>query len=127
MTFNFAEKVTRVINGADLNSHTNNLFHSNRILKLKDINIFLQAIYMYKSDTTMFQTSHSYNTRQRDNLNSAYHRTVTTQMSLSYSGPDIWNKLPDTIKNLPTLNLFKIKLKDYLIDKYASPDQIAVL
>ena len=82
---------------------------------------------MYKSDTSIFLTSHSYNTRQRNNLNSAYQRTVTTQMSLSFSGPNIWNSIPDSIKNLPTLNLFKMKLKDYLIDKYASPDQIAVL
>ena len=121
------KKVIRVINGADFNSHTNNLFHSNRILKLKDINVFLQAIYMYKIDTTAFQTSHSYNTRQSGNLTSAFERTVRTQMSLSYSGPKIWNELPSTIKNVPTLNLFKKRLIDYLIDKYASPDQVAVV
>ena len=101
------KKVIRVINGADFNSHTNNLFHSNRILKLKDINVFLQAIYMYKIDTTAFQTSHSYNTRQSGNLTSAFQRTVRTQMSLSYSGPKIWNELPSTIKHVPTINLFK--------------------
>ena len=121
------KKVIRIINHADFNSHTNNLFHSNRILKLKDINIFLQAVHMYKSDTSIFQNSHSYNTRNRDNLNFVFQRTATTQMSLSFSGPKIWNELPDTIKNLPTLHQFKTKLKDYLIDKYANSDQVAVL
>ena len=121
------KKAIRVINGANFNSHTNDLFYSNRILKLKDINIFLQAIYMYKSDTAVFQTSHFYNTRNRNNLNPIFQRTVRTQMSLSFSAPKIWNELPSSIKDLPTLNQFKNKLKDHLIDNYANPDQIAVL
>ena len=82
---------------------------------------------MYKSDTAVFQTSHFYNTRNRNNLNPIFQRTVRTQMSLSFSAPKIWNELPSSIKDLPTLNQFKNKLKDHLIDNYANPDQIAVL
>ena len=115
------KKVIRIINHAPYNSHTNNLFFTNKILKLNEINLFFQSVHVYKSYDDFPSFSHSYSTRNHSNLNPAFQRTVSTQRSLRYSAPTIWNQLPPDIKNAPTLSIFKNKLKSHLINKYANP------
>ena len=112
------KKVIRIINHANFNCHTNDLFHRNEILKLKDISFFLQGVHMYKTDHISFQQTHSYNTRNRSHLIPTFQRTVLTQRSLLYSAPNVWNQIPTEIKTLPTLPKFKRTLKAYLINKY---------
>ena len=112
------KKAIRIINKADYNAHTENLFFNNKILKLIDINFYLQAIHMYKSDKTDYQSSHFHNTRHRTDLIPTFQRTVKTQRSLSYSAPRIWNQIPTDIKNSTTLNMFKRRLKSHLVGKY---------
>ena len=115
------KKVIRIINHAPYNSHTNNLFFTNKILKLNEINLFFQSVHVYKSYDDFPSFSHSYSTRNHSNLNPAFQRTVSTQRSLRYSALTIWNQLPPDIKNAPTLSIFKNKLKSHLINKYANP------
>ena len=118
------KKALRVINSLPYNSHTNDSFHSNQILKLKDINTYFQSIYMYKSDRDSFLPSHSYNTRNRSNLNPTFQRLTTTQRSLSHSAPAVWNGLPDDLKMSESLPIFKRNLKTYLINRYATEESI---
>ena len=44
-------------------------------------------------------------------------RTETFKKSFSYSGPSLWNNLPITIRNVPSTNAFKEKLKMYFLDQ----------
>ena len=83
------KRAIRIINKVDLYTHTNNLFYRNEILSLKDINFYNQAISMHKSDATIFQSRHSYNTRNGSNLNPTFQRITLTQKSLSFSTPTI--------------------------------------
>ena len=41
-----------------------------------------------------------------------------TKNSLIYLGPILWNNLPKQIKDCSSLNIFKSKLKDYLLASY---------
>ena len=61
------------------------------------------------------QMIHKYNTRHKLNIHQAYCRTLTRQNTLQFQGPKVWNSLPDVIKHLPSIFLFKRKLKLYLL------------
>ena len=38
--------------------------------------------------------------------------------SLSYVGPSAWNKLPNNLKTITTVNCFKHEIKKYLLKKF---------
>lgn len=61
------------------------------------------------------------NTRQRSNLYVPMSTTVTGSRSLSIMGPNIWNQLPVTITQTNSLNVFKNKVKSYLIKQQFVP------
>ena len=113
------KKAIRNINCAPYDSHTNELFLNNNLLKLKDINVFYQAIHVYKFHSNFSPLLHPYDTRNSSNLNSAFQRTVGTQRSLSYSAPSVWNRLPADVREAPSLAIFKRKLKAHLINQYS--------
>ena len=113
------KKAIRNINRAPYVSHTNQLFIRNKLLKLKDINLFYQSIHVYKSYSNFSPLLHPYATRNSSNLNPTFQRTVGTQRSLSYSAPSVWNRLPAHIREAPSLAIFKRMLKTYLIDQYS--------
>ena len=113
------KKAIRNINRAPYDSHTNQLFIRNKLLKLKDINLFYQSIHVYKSYSNFSPLLHPYATRNSSNLNPTFQRTVGTQRSLSYSAPSVWNRLPAHIREAPSLAIFKRMLKTYLIDQYS--------
>ena len=50
-------------------------------------------------------------------LNQPSRKTKQGQNCLSYLGPSIWNKLPDSIKDSKNLNNFKHKIKDHFISE----------
>ena len=45
-------------------------------------------------------------------LKCSFRKTNAGQMALSYSGPTIWSKIPDTLKRTKNLNTFKHNLKE---------------
>lgn len=62
---------------------------------------------------------HSYSTRQKEDIYVSYKRTRLAQFSVQYRAADVWNKLPEEIKQSATLDLFKKQLKENLIKKYS--------
>ena len=50
-----------------------------------------------------------------------FQRLAMSQRSLNYIGPQIWNSLPDNIRNITCLSLFNIISKRYLIESYLPP------
>ena len=48
-------------------------------------------------------------------LNLPSRKTKQGQNCLSYIGPSIWNKIPDTIKKIKNLNTFKHKVKGHFL------------
>ena len=117
------KRLLRLINNVPYLSHTNELFHKNSILKLKDINIYCTGIYVYKNiDSFPSISSHNYNTRNHTNLRSTFQRTSVTQQNISHMGPRIWNSIPPNIRSLPSINSFKRNLKLHLLSNYRPPE-----
>ena len=100
--FRLQKKIIRIITNSDYFEHTQPLFKNNSILKLFDINKLQIAIYMYKLQhnihNTTLQPQHNYSTRTRDNLIIPTHNLTIFQHSLSYLGPKIWNAGPVSTK-----------------------------
>ena len=118
--FVLQKKVIRIINKVPHNSHTNNLFFKNQILKLSDINKLKIGSYMYSNPSIEYNTSHNHDTRHRHNLTPRFQRTALTQRSLTYSAPTLWNTIPPHIRSSINIRVFKLNYKKHLVAGYAS-------
>ena len=118
--FIMQKRTIRIINNATYLSHTTPLFNSNKILKLKQIYEFRLATYFYRSELfRSFPRDHEHHTRSAHLLRPPFQRLTSTQHSVSYRGCCLWNSLPNHIKNSPSLQAFKNRLKKYLLEQYA--------
>ena len=59
---------------------------------------------------------HDYSTRNRDNFYVSTNRTKLVGKDVFRIGPKLFNRIPNIIKNENSLNLFKMKLKDYIFN-----------
>ena len=76
---------------------------------------------MYEHNlSAQYLRSHSYHTRGRDELLPHSARLTLTQNSISVAGPNIWNTIPEEIRNSPSRNSFKFNYKKYLLSFYAN-------
>ena len=114
------KKIIRIITQQSYLAHTNPLFYQTGILKIHDIHDYLLAIEGYKANIQQKFTypSHSYETRSSAYPISNYQRLTSAQKSLSYSVPQMWNKLPEHVKTASSLVVFKKRCKEYLLSKY---------
>ena len=119
---NVQKRIIRVINNESYYAHTNPLFYKSKILKVRDVHVFLLAQYMYKcnSSNSITTVSHNYCTRQMGNAVAAYQRLTVSQHSISYSAPHVWNSIPENVKNSTSLSQFKHLFKNHLISKYVT-------
>jgi len=60
-------------------------------------------------------TKHEYETRQRFDLQTRYCRTDIFKKSVTNLGTKLYNKLPNYIKSLENLKLFKKEIKAFLL------------
>ena len=66
----------------------------------------------------VFQTAQENNIQIRGSflkLKCPFRKTTVGQMALSYIGPTIWSKTPDTLKRTKNLNTFKHNLKEHYL------------
>ena len=116
------KKIIRIITNSGYFDHTQPLFKNTSILKLFDINKSQIAFYMYKlvkrGDSINLLPQHDYPTRTREHLRVPQHNLTVFQHSLAYSGPKIWNNIPDSIKALSTPSSFKRHYKQYILSQY---------
>ena len=62
---------------------------------------------------------HQYNTRQKDDLHSVKINTKSYgEKTILFQGRDCWNKLPNNLKEVTSVVLFKRKLKQHILDNY---------
>ena len=57
------------------------------------------------------------------NLRQPSRKTKQGQNCLSFIGPSIWNKLPNSIKESTSANSFKHKLKDHFFNERKKKEQ----
>ena len=124
--FKIQKKYCRLITFSHYRSHSNPLFSKLSILTVFDIYKFQLSLYMYKiinihalrNDFLSFQynqTIHGYNTRHKMDIHQTCCRTLSRQKTVKFQGPKVWNNLPIALKQLPSLLVFKRKLKCYLL------------
>ena len=111
----------RIINNAPFQAHTDPLFFSNGILKIYDIYKLNVGLYMHDHDIPPeFIRYHDYPTRGNDDLRPGHARLTLTLNSMSVVGPNIWNAIPDDIKNSLSHSSFKFKYKKHLSSSYSN-------
>ena len=125
------KKSLRIIYNSAFRSHTDPLFVDSKILKIGDLYLFHlgQFMYNYNRNTLphifdgMFpknQSFHKYPTRQSNEYHLPFFRTILGKNTFIYNGPKYWNSLSDDIKESPSLNSFKNKLKLSLLKFYSN-------
>ena len=45
---------------------------------------------------------------------------TANDIHINVRGPEVWNRIPDTVKHLKSVNLFKSALKDFFLCSYIS-------
>ena len=120
------KKAIRVICNASWRSHTDVLFIENNILKINELYRYNLGQFMYQFNNNtlpkifnpMFhknKTIHKYPTRQSDEFHLPLTRTILTKSIFTFTGPKLWNTLDNSIKDAPSLNSFKVKLRKFLL------------
>ena len=67
----------------------------------------------------LFKTAPLSNISTRQAFARLYQPLRKTNMglnSISYLGPSLWNKLPEKIKQSPSVNVFKHKIKEHFLN-----------
>ena len=84
-------------------------------------------MYKYNNDLlpntfkNLFSKNHSFHqhsTRQSEEYHLPLLRTSFAKNTFIYDGPKLWNSFTDSLKNAPSLNTFKKRLKTFLFNKY---------
>ena len=127
------KKCIRIINFAEINSHTNPLFIENHLIKFEDIieSTYLKLIFDFKNRNlpadlySLFEFSdniHRYNTRISSYKGIFIPPIRTTNFgnkSLRYAASILWNEFVNKDKSLLSLK-HKNELKKYLKNHYQS-------
>ena len=80
------------------------VFKNTNILTLLNLNKLHIGIHMFKTlngHIQVLQSNHNYPTRSNQNLNVPLHTISLYQHSLSYTGPKLWNTIPQHFKTQP--------------------------
>ena len=114
------KRAVRLISDAPFLAHADPLFYENNILKIYDQNKHSLATYVYKNIDVLleYQRLHNYSTRNRENLLPPFHRLRTTQQSVLFNAINVWNSVPQNIKECTSVCGFKNRYKRYLIEHY---------
>ena len=130
--FLLQKKVLRSISFQPFFSSSTPIFHSLKILKLNDMINHEILKFVYKSlnglSPSHFQnyfqlsnTVHSHETRQAaggDIFQSVRNTFLYGLRSIKYYGAKLWNGIPTFIEMSVSFNIFKSKLKEFLINGY---------
>ena len=125
------KRAVRICTKSAYLAHTDPLFHRLKIFKVHDINTQQIAIFMFKFNNDILppvfsnlflynNRVHSYPTRACNNIHLINPKLLMAQKSLRHHGPDIWNTLPDPLKQITSLTSFKRNIKQILLNRYIS-------
>nr|CAI5846563.1 unnamed protein product [Callosobruchus analis] len=94
-------------------------FRQLKLLTLTGIFIYEIGKYVFsnKAEFTVNKDHNDYNTKNRNHLRIPHDRLQITCSAPHSLGLKIYNQLPDVIKNLKTLCVFKQKLRCFLVEK----------
>ena len=122
------KRALRLIANYHPSQTTRDLFTKLSILHVFDIHRYQIGIFMYSWCNgiipnifkSMFQFRHETHTHLTRNMNSLSipsFKLTSSQQTIRFTGPTVWNSLPLNIQRSRSLNLFKKYLKLFLISK----------
>ena len=62
-------------------------------------------------------TIHKHYTRSSEKFHMKYTRTNYGRFSIKYKGPMIWNSLPDVLRNIKSLDMFRKEFKTFVLNQ----------
>ena len=124
------KEVVRVITLSDKYSHSSLLFHNLESLKLRDTHSLNLLCFVYECRfhapvvpfKEFFASIHDYGTRKAlkgDLFISGINTTQYGKRTAKYTCSILWNNLDSIIKNSPSLNVFKKRLKKFYLSFYS--------
>ena len=111
------KRTIRTLAGVPYGHHTTGLFYEYKLLKFVDLYKYHVCLYMF-SARNKYAVSHNLSTRSNNLPVSMFFRTTLGQHSINFMGPKIWNSLPESVRNVDTLNRFKSEVKNYYLSFY---------
>ena len=109
----------RTILNAGFLAHTEPLFEQTEILRIKDIHMYSCCMFAKNHWEDFDLASNPHNTRSRMSLNVNFQRLTTTQRSVYYCVPLLYNSLPEVLRHVTmTMGTFKHHLKQHLLGSY---------
>ena len=117
--FRIQKRAIRVLNGLKSYESCKNYFIEDRILTFPSIFI-LNIVTFVKNNPHLYTphlSSHKYQTRQPNKLNSIYHKKSFYEKSVLYAGIHYFNKIPDCIKTMKDNKKFSSLVKQFLCKK----------
>ena len=115
------KKAMRVICHKNKYDHTDQLFYSNKVLKIDDLFSLRLGCTMYQINAGHLPHSlnfHHYPTKQSSDYHFPRSRTLYKQKTLIYTGPAVWNSLDISFKQSPSISSFKHNFKLKQINRY---------
>ena len=113
------KKIIRNICNADFLEHTTPLFYRLKILKLCDVYKFNVCLDTHtKLQKGLYRSRHGLQTRYRSLAVPKFHRLTRTQQSVTFSGPTIYNELPEHLRSIGSRFTFKRRLKEFFLAQY---------
>ena len=113
--------------------HTNPLFQSLNTLKIQDLHSLQVGIFMYQFHHNLFPDDLlepnyftmnnevlNYNTCGATNIRIGLVNTCLAYNTIRIQGALLWNVLLTSLKNTPSINVFKHSYKKMLMDNYHS-------
>lgn len=95
------KRIIKIIKQVPIRSNSREIFKELEILPLPCIYI-LETVCFIHQNMELFKTNsdyHNYNTRHSTNIHMNYHRLTRSLHSLSHTGVNLYNKLPNAIKS----------------------------
>ena len=125
--YKLQKRAVRVITGSGYLDHTAPLFKSHFLLKLPDVYSFEIGKFMYNDqharnifNLTPRSSVHHHNTRRLNQLSVPLIHTNLAANFLKSVGVNIWNSLPDEIKDSTTAKAFKNRYKNQILNQYVN-------
>ncbi len=114
--FRLQKIIIRILTNSVYYAHTQPLFKEVNVLKTFDMHKLQIGIYMFtlanRSNNLPASQQHNYPTRTRDNLRTPLHHLTIYKYSLAYTGPQIWNYVPNHIKHRQHFTFLKQQFKN---------------
>ena len=99
-----------------------------QLLNIYELNSYQIGLFMYSYTKgslpsafsnyfSMNNSIHEHYTRSSEKLHMKFTRTNYGRFSIKYKGPMIWNTLPDVLKNIKSLQMFRKELKTFVLNQ----------